>query len=211
MRAAEYGIDATSAIELFKQASHDSDGAPTLDQINAYYKNIGDILKSNSVDAKSVEKKDIVKNVPVTSKYREFVDEAKKQNIGLIKRHMLAMLTRPAVWGGSNAFFIPEGKHGLVVSSNKINPDVIRHELGHAEDYARLGGKEKFDKEYNPGFWESLKTPSRELYNRRYLLPEARAWHYAGSPVAIDPNDPNRVRDRAFNSYVNFVDQMIQD
>lgn len=209
-RAFEYGLTSQEAVNILKQANQEA-AAPTLEQINAYYKGFGDLLKSNAIHAKSVEKKDIVKDVPITSGYREFVDEAKKQKIGLIKRHLIAMMSRPSVWAGSNAMFVPQGDKGLVISPKKINADVLRHELGHAEDYARLGGEKGFEKEYSPGFRETRNMPPRELYNRMFLLPEARAWHYAGKSVPLDPNDPNRVRDKAFNSYVNYVDQMALD
>lgn len=201
----------TSALDKLASAKKKSkkkspDEAPTLDEINEYFTSIKELLSKDGINIKKYQKPESVKDVPLTSTYREVINAAKDQDIGMVRRHLLAMLSRPAVWGKSNAMFYPKGKHGLVISPKKINKDVLDHEYGHAEDYRRLGGEKGFKKEYHPGFFEALTMPSREYYNRSILLPEARAWHYAGKPV--DLSEKNQLRDRAFGSYVNFVDAL---
>jgi hypothetical protein len=156
---------------------------------------------------KKYKKPESVKDVPLASTYREVINAAKKEDIGMVRRHLLAMFTRPSVWRGDNASFYPRGEHGLVVAPKKVHKDVLDHEFGHAEDYRRLGGQEGFKKEYHPGFFESLSMPQREYFNRSVLLPEARAWHYANNPV--DLSEKNQLKNRAFGSYVSFVENML--
>jgi len=174
--------------------------APTLEQLMKAYPHLSKLLKYKAEDARSVEKPDIVKDVEYASSYGDVARAGKKQGIGLLTRHLLAAASRPTVWGSSNAFFVPRGEKGFVVGNDRLNPDVVKHEYGHAEDYARLGGEKGFKKEYQPGFLERLKMTPREAYLRSVLLPEARAWHYAGKPVELQEPD---IRNRAFHTYVN--------
>lgn len=196
-----------SKAEIKELRSKTAAKAPTLEEINKHFLPFKELLKENPVHYKDYKpSKKIVKDVPLTSKYKEVVRAAKEKKIGLIKRHLVAVLSRPHVWSGTNAFFLPDGQGGIVITPKVIGKDVLDHEYGHAEDYARLGGKQKWQEEYSPGFFERLNMTPREYFNRAILLPEARAWHYAGKPV--DLSDENKIKNRAFGSYVNAVDQM---
>ena len=181
-RAADYSVSEHAAMELYKKAAK---AAPTLEELKAAYPAFAQALTGSGIDARSYKTpKQIVKDVPIVSAYGEVLDAGKKQNLGFLRRHLYALMSRPSVWGGSNAFFVPKGPTGFIISPEKINEAVLKHELGHAEDYARLGGEEGFDKEYGVPFLTRLTNP-RETALKSVLLPEARAWHYAGLPVSL--------------------------
>ena len=177
--------------------------APSLEQLQAYYEDLRNLLRKNPVLAAEVAKKAIVKNVPIATSYGEVTGAAKAQGLNILQRHLLALTTRPSVWGRSNAFFVPRGSTGFIISPKRMAEDVLQHELGHAEDYARLGGLAGWNKAYAPSFRERIHMSPKEIYVRSVLLPEARAWHYAGKPVKkiLNSKDPNKLRDAAYGTY----------
>jgi hypothetical protein len=187
---------------LFKSARSNMAAPPTIKDITQAYPYLVDLFDKNRRTASTFEKKPIVKDVPIASSYGEVTDAGEKQGLGFLKRNLIALMSRPTVWKGDNAFFFPEGKNGFIVSPKRINEGILRHELGHAEDYARLGGQYKWLQEYT--FDKSL--PFDEAYRRAILLPEARAWHYAGEPVNLNPEES--LKERAFNTYVSGLDRI---
>jgi len=187
---------------LDKTARAKINKAPSIEDINKAFPYLSDMFDRNRRTASSFEKNPIVKDVPIASSYGEVADAAKSQGFGLLRRHLLALASRPTVWKGDNAFFFPEGNTGFVVSPKRINEAILRHELGHAEDYIRLGGKKNWEKEYGL----DPEMPFDEAYRRAVLLPEARAWHYAGNPINLNPNANEILKDRAFNTYVSGLD-----
>jgi hypothetical protein len=192
-------LKANKLNELEAQHKVASTEAPTLKQLQEYYpEDFSKLLNQHAVNSHTVQKNDRVKDVPIASTYREVVEAGKGQDWGLLRRHAMALMSRGAVWGRNNAFFVPKGKNGVVIAAPRLSEDVVKHELGHAEDYANLGGEKGWEKEYHSAEPED----SREHAMRSVLLPEARAWHYAGKPVNLDPKNPGRVRDAAFGSYL---------
>ena len=62
---------------------------------------------------------------PYARSYREVVRTGKDQGVGLIRRHVVAAASRPSVWAGSHAFFLPRGKNGMVITGRKAAPKVL--------------------------------------------------------------------------------------
>jgi hypothetical protein len=174
---------------------------PTFEQLRAVYpKSFTDMMNLKRRNVETIPKKDIVKNVRIVSDYKDVLEAAKEQKQNILGRHIAALLTRSSVWAGNNASFHPVGKNGFIVSPRRINEDVIKHELGHAEDYARLKPK-GFDEAY---YSYIPNETSNDNYIRTVLLPEARAWHYAGKPVNL--KDQHGLKERAFGSYLTGMD-----
>jgi hypothetical protein len=124
----------------------------------------------------AVSPKSLRSPVPTATKYREVTGELKKQGVGPVSRHGIAIVSRPAVWSGKNALFAPRGEKGLIITSKNVHPVVFRHEAGHARDYAYYGGEQGFRKAY-PKFGDPYANRSERISS--IMLPEHRAWAYA--------------------------------
>ena len=177
-----------------------SDRRPTQADVERAYPSIPDELNKGKGDARrayaSIAQKMGVQ-APYARSYREVVRTGKDQGVGLIRRHVVAAASRPSVWAGSNAFFLPRGKNGMVITGRKAAPKVLAHEAGHAKDYERLGGEKGWKKSYE-GFGDRLLSPfSRRRYIKTKMLPEHRAWAESGVP----DNDP--LRAQALRTYAN--------
>lgn len=131
---------------------------------------------------------------PSASTYGEVNRELKKQNVGFLKRHTVATVSRPMVWSNNNAAFLPEGDKGLIITSKKVNPIVAKHEAGHAKDYQHYGGERGFKKAY-PEYGNPLAGRDKILSDT--LLPEHRAWAYANPRTKKE----KEIRDAALTTY----------
>lgn len=158
----------------FSRVTEFRERIPTEADLRRKYEPILKQLKRDAVLANSVN----TGKVPVVSTYREVTAAGKDQGYGLIRRHATAVATRPSVWGGANAFFVPRGKTGIIIAPKKINPNVIKHEAGHAADYKALGGEKGWKATRERGSWRA--AFSRKRYIRHVMLPEEIAWARSG-------------------------------
>jgi hypothetical protein len=111
--------------------------------------------------------------------YSEIRGLLRKNGSGPIGATVKAVPMRAMLVGGKNAFFVPKGK-GFIGSKNQAPRGLVEHEIGHAKDYASLGGKPGWDKKYQrEGIINALKnTYSRKHYDRNVMAAEHAAWNH---------------------------------
>lgn len=170
------------------------------------WENAAEMNTSNNVFKREMEDETRLKPLasirlpaPSASSYGEVAGELKKQGVGFIPRHATALMTRPAVWQGNNAFFIPRGDKGLVVASKNVHPAVARYGAGRAKDYAHYGGEQGFKKAY-PKYGGIFADRDERISST--MLPEHRAWAHAGK---LKPNEKD-LRQAALNIYKHSMD-----
>ena len=149
---------------------------------------IDSAFKNQSVPVRSVKTP-----VPIATSHKEVAGELKGQGVGFIKRHAAALSTFP-VRHSANAAFLPLGEKGVIVSGENAPASFIRHEAGHAKDYAHYGGEAGFQKAY-PAYGQF--TFPKKPYIHNTLLAEHRAWAHAGK---LNKKD-QEVRDAALRTY----------
>lgn len=155
----------------------------------AYKYLVSELTGSKAVDASSLKS-----DTPRATKYGEVTGELKNQGVGPVTRHAAAIQTRTAVWAGDNAYFIPKGDKGLIVTSGKVHPTVFRHESGHGKDYRHYGGEKGFKKVY-PNYGNPL-IPREDIISNT-MLAEHRAWAHAKPRSKED----KKLRDAALTTY----------
>jgi hypothetical protein len=111
--------------------------------------------------------------------YSEIRGLLRKNGSGPIGATIKAVPMRAMLVGGKNAFFVPKGK-GFIGTKNQAPRALVEHEIGHAKDYASLGGQPGWDKTYQrEGIINGLKnTYSRKHYDRNVMAPEHAAWSH---------------------------------
>lgn len=111
--------------------------------------------------------------------YSEIRGLLRSNGSGPIGAAIKAVPLRAGIIGGKNAFFMPKGK-GFIVTKNQAPRALVEHEVGHAKDYASLGGQPGWDKAYQrEGIINGLKnTYSRKHYDKNVMAPEHAAWSH---------------------------------
>jgi hypothetical protein len=147
----------------------------------------------NEVETNRVPVSTIKSDIPIASTHMETARALKGEGVGFFKRHAMGLATHGIRHSKENAAFIPAGKRGVIVSPKEQSPLVIRHEEGHAKDYAHYGGERGWERRTS----EPAVMPNRDPFIHETMAPEHRAWHNAG-PLT---DNEKKVRDAALETY----------
>lgn len=151
------------------------------------HQKIRDEFDNNSVDVSKIKS-----DVPIATSYGEVARGLKEQKVGLLTRHAAALATT-SMRHSDNAAFMPMGDKGIIISQKNAPEIIIRHEQGHAKDYAHQGGRKAWDHVYREG------NGLKDHYINGTLLPEERAWAHAGKLSKHD----EEMRDAALDTYAS--------
>lgn len=162
---------------------------------------IAKMITMNPVDAKEYIRK-IDPDVKVVTTKKDLNRLAKvisKEHNPITSAVTMSML-EDAINSGSNAFAYNGKKDQYVISSKKVNPIVLEHELGHVGDFRdiKAAGKTFQDVYGGSGLLRSYgRILSKSIYDKDIIKREEEAWRR----VKTKSKERDRIEDSALGSY----------